>query len=80
VTISLGYVGDSVLNSLSDVVMAGFGFLVALRSRFWVSVALIVLMEVVCLFWVRDNLTLNVIMLLYPLDAIKEWQSVGQPL
>lgn len=77
VTIALGYVGDSVLNSVSDVVMAGIGFVIARYSKFWVSVFLIIAMELGCLFWVRDNLTLNIIMLVYPLEALKEWQSVG---
>ncbi len=77
VTISLGYVGDSVLNSVSDIVFAGIGFWISRYSKFWVSVFLIILMELGCLFWVRDNLTLNVVMLAYPLDSIKVWQSVG---
>lgn len=77
VTISLGYVGDSVLNSVSDVMFAGIGFVVSKYSKFWVSVALIIAMEVGCFFWVRDNLTLNVIMLVYPLESIKVWQSAG---
>ncbi|MSU55500.1 MAG: DUF2585 family protein [Candidatus Taylorbacteria bacterium] len=77
VTISLGYVGDSVLNSVSDVVFAGLGFLMAWFSRVWMTVALIVIFEVGCLFWVRDNLTLNVIMLVSPSETIKEWQSEG---
>ena len=77
VTISLGYVGDSVLNSVSDVLMVALGFYIARFSKFWVSVMLVILMEVGCLFWVRDNLTLNIIMLAYPLESIKDWQSVG---
>src|SRR3989344_3056863 len=78
VTIAQGYVGDSILNSVSDVVFAGFGFIISRFSKFWISVVLIVLMEVGCLFWVRDNLTLNVIMLVYPSETIKTWQSEGQ--
>lgn len=78
VTISLGYVGDSILNSLSDIMFAGLGFLLAKRSGFWISVFIIIVLEVGCLFWVRDNLTLNIIMLLYPIKAIQVWQSVGQ--
>ena len=76
-TIAQGYVGDSVLNSVSDIVMAGIGFVVARFSRVWVTVALIILMEVGCLFWIRDNLTLNVVMLAYPIESLKVWQSVG---
>lgn len=77
VTVSLGYVGDSVLNSLSDIVFAGTGFIISRFSKFWVSVLFIVMMEVGCLFWVRDNLTLNIVMLLYPIKSIQVWQSAG---
>jgi hypothetical protein len=80
VTISLGYVGDSVLNSLCDIGFAGLGFLVAWRARPWVTVLVIVAMEVGTALWVRDNLTLNIIMLVHPVDAIKAWQLAGSPL
>jgi hypothetical protein len=76
-TIAVGYVGDSILNSISDIFFAGLGFIFAMRMPPWVSVALLIFMEVGCLLWVRDNLTLNVIMLIYPFDAIKVWQSAG---
>jgi hypothetical protein len=79
-TIALGYVGDSVMNSLSDIGMMSLGFLFASRVRPWVSVAAVVAMEVGCALWVRDNLTLNIIMLLHPVEAIKAWQAAGQPL
>ena len=78
-TIALGYEGDSVLNSMSDVLMMALGFLFACRARPWVTVAAIVVMEVGCAWCVRDNLTLNVIMLVHPLDAIKQWQLAGAP-
>jgi hypothetical protein len=80
VTISLGYVGDSVLNSVSDIFFAGLGFIFAWRARLWVTICVILAMEVGTAIWVRDNLTLNVIMLIHPIEAIKEWQSAGQPL
>ena len=79
-TIALGYVGDSVLNSCSDVAMMALGFWFASRARIWISVAAVLAMEVFCLLWVRDNLTLNVIMLIHPIDALKAWQSAGQPM
>lgn len=79
VTISLGYVGDSVLNSLSDILMMCLGYLVASRSRPWLSVALVVIAEIGMAWWVRDNLTLNIIMLVHPIDAIRAWQMAGQP-
>jgi hypothetical protein len=79
-TIALGYIGDSVMNSLSDISMMSLGFLFASRVRPWVSVAAVSIMEVGCALWVRDNLTLNIIMLLHPVEAIKAWQAAGQPL
>ena len=79
-TIALGYVGDSVLNSCSDIAMMALGFWFASRTKIWVSVVAVLAMEVFCLLWVRDNLTLNIIMLIHPIDALKAWQSAGQPL
>ena len=79
-TIALGYVGDSVLNSCSDIAMMALGFWIASRVKIWVSVTAVLAMEVFCLLWVRDNLTLNVIMLIHPIEAIKAWQSAGQPM
>lgn len=79
VTISLGYEGDSILNSLSDIAFAGLGFWFALRQRVRVSVVTIVVLELATLWWVRDNLTLNIIMLLCPIEAIRQWQSAIAP-
>ncbi len=76
-TISLGYVGDSVLNSLSDVCLMMIGFLIANRFRVRTCVALIILIEAGLLVTVRDNLTLNIIMLIYPIKAILDWQRGG---
>lgn len=70
-TIALGYVGDSIMNSLSDIVMMSLGFLFASRARPWMSVLAVLVMEIGCAIWVRDNLTLNIIMLLHPFAAIK---------
>ena len=77
ITISIGYVGDSILNSLSDIFMAMLGFFIAARTRVWISITIFVAVEIALLFWVRDNLTLNIIMLIYPISAIRAWQSVG---
>jgi hypothetical protein len=79
VTIALGYDGDSVLNSLSDVGMMSLGFLLAFRLRPWITVTVFVAMELACALWIRDNLTLNIIMLLYPVEAIRHWQMIGRP-
>lgn len=74
-TAALGYTGDSVLNSMSDVAMMGLGFLLARRLPLWASIAIVLVLELVPLFIIRDNLTLNVWMLLAPNDALKAWQS-----
>jgi hypothetical protein len=78
-TIAQGYDGDSVMNSLSDIVMMTLGFLIASRVRPWVSVAILLTMEIGCALWIRDNLTLNVIMLIHPIAAIKSWQMAARP-
>lgn len=74
-TVTQGYVGDSVLNSVFDVVWMAGGFLIAKTARVWVTVALFVVIEVGLLLWVRDNLTINIIMLTHPIPAIREWQA-----
>lgn len=77
VTIAQGYIGDSILNSVSDIVMAALGFLIAWRLRVVQSIAFVVVTELVLLVLIRDNLTLNIIMLVWPIDAIRAWQMVG---
>lgn len=77
VTANWGYSGDSVLNSGADILWMSFGFWLALRLPVRVTVALAVIGELVAGYVVRDNLTLNVIMLLFPLEAIAEWQAAG---
>ncbi|MEY2664271.1 MAG: hypothetical protein RIT04_79 [Candidatus Parcubacteria bacterium] len=78
-TIAVGYVGDSILNSVSDVIMMSLGFLIARLTKVWVVIVLIVVFELGCLWWVRDNLTLNVIMLVHPSESIKTWQGEVAP-
>jgi hypothetical protein len=75
VTISLDYYGDSVLNSVSDIVAMIVGFLLAARLPVRITVLLTIALELFVLYYVRDNLTLNIIMLIYPLDAIRQWQA-----
>jgi hypothetical protein len=77
-TISLGYEGDSVLNSLSDIACAGVGFLIARRLGWSWGLAVFIVVEVAVVWLIRDNLTFNVLMLLFPLPAIKEWQMGGR--
>jgi hypothetical protein len=76
-TAALGYNGDSVLNSMSDITMMAIGFLIARKLPAWGSVVLLVVLELVPLFVIRDNLTLNIWMLLAPNAAIAAWQSAG---
>lgn len=77
-TIAIGYDGDSVLNSACDVLFMSVGFLIAHSAVLRTTILLVVVMELGCLFWVRDNLTLNVIMLVRPVEAIKIWQAAGR--
>jgi Protein of unknown function (DUF2585) len=74
-TISLDYFGDSVINSLGDILSFSFGFWLAYKLRFRLSLLFFVLVETILLLWIRDSLILNIIMLVYPLDAIKKWQT-----
>ena len=74
-TIAIGYTGDSVLNTLSDIAMMALGFWLARRLPAWLIVALAVALELAALLAVRDNLTLNVWMFLFPTDAVRAWQA-----
>ena len=74
-TISLDYYGDSVLNSTADILAMVAGFFLAAKAPVWATLVLAIALELFTGFMIRDNLTLNIIMLLWPLDAIKEWQG-----
>lgn len=74
-TASFDYFGDSIVNSIADVAACALGFWVAARLGAWRSLAFFVLVELLLIFWIRDSLLINILMLMYPVDAIKAWQS-----
>lgn len=76
-TISLDYFGDSVINSVADMSAMIFGFWLARVLPVWASVALFFLAEAVTIYLIRDGLLLNVLMLVWPLEAVRNWQSAG---
>ena len=75
-TVALGYTGDSILNSLvGDVASFLLGFWIAKKLGLWWSVGIFLAVDLAMLFWMRDNLALNVLMLLWPIDAVRKWQA-----
>jgi len=74
-TLALDYFGDSVINSLSDIGSMAFGFFLASRLPVRVVVILAIFMELAVGYWIHDNLTLNIIQLIHPVDAINRWQQ-----
>ena len=74
-TMALNYFGDSILNSAMDTAWMAVGFLAAWRLPVWLTVSVAIFFELLTAYVIRDNLTLNVIMLVWPVDAIKTWQG-----
>ncbi|PPJ45079.1 hypothetical protein C0075_04705 [Rhizobium sp. KAs_5_22] len=74
-TMAVGYTGDSILNSAMDTVAMVLGFLFAARTPVWLTVTLAIGFEVATAIVIRDNLTLNVLMLVWPVEAVKAWQA-----
>jgi len=74
-TAAIGYSGDSVLNSMSDILMMALGFLVARKVSLWASIFLLIALEIIPLFVIRDNLTLNIWALLAPNADVQAWQA-----
>lgn len=77
-TMSLDYYGDSIINSVFDILSMIVGFWLASVLPVGVIIGLAVFFELFTGYVIRDNLTLNVLMLIHPIDAIKAWQSAGQ--
>lgn len=79
VTASLDYFGDSIVNSFGDGVAMLVGFFLAARLPVLASILIVIGMELLAAWVIRDNLTLNIIMLAWPLEAVREWQVQGMP-
>jgi hypothetical protein len=76
-TISLNYYGDSIVNVLGDLVACALGYGAAMLLPLWGSAAVFLAIEAVLALWIRDNLLLNIVMLIYPSEAIRAWQMGG---
>lgn len=74
-TLALDYYGDSIANSLGDIFCCGFGFWLACKLKFRRSLLLFLLVEIVLLVWIHDSLLLNIVMLIHPIEAVKQWQN-----
>jgi hypothetical protein len=73
-TASLDYFGDSIMNSVGDVLACAIGFAIAAKLGWWKSLAFFILVELALLVWIRDGLLLNILMLIYPMEWVKTWQ------
>jgi hypothetical protein len=77
ITISWGYTGDSILNSVCDILAMWIGFIFARYVPWWIALLVVIALELFVGYMIRDNLTLNVLMLLYPFEGIRAWQVGG---
>lgn len=76
-TASLDYFGDSIANSIGDIVACAIGFIIAYELKFWRSLLLFLIIEIILILTINDSLLINILMLIYPLEAIKAWQTGG---
>jgi hypothetical protein len=74
-TISLDYYGDSVINSVSDILVMVLGYFMAARLPVWLTVTIAIALELFVGAMIRDNLTLNVLSFVWPVDAVLNWQQ-----
>lgn len=74
-TIALGYYGDSIVNSMGDILACAAGYLIAFLIPAWASVVVVLAVEMILVLWIRDSLLINIIMLVHPIEAIRTWQS-----
>ena len=75
-TVSLDYYGDSIANSVSDYGMCLAGAVLARKASWQISVSIFVTFELICVIWIRDSLLLNILMLVWPVDAVRQWQAI----
>lgn len=73
-TAALGYHGDTVVNSLGDIICCGIGFMMARKLGWRRSIVVFVATELVLLIWIRDSLLLEILTLIHPINAVKVWQ------
>jgi len=76
-TASLDYFGDSIANSVGDIFACALGFIIAYELKFWRSLLLFLIIEIILILTINDSLLINILMLIYPLEAIKAWQTGG---
>jgi hypothetical protein len=76
-TVSFDYYGDSIINSLGDVIIIIPGLIMAKILPVWLNILIFIVVELTLLFTIKDNLTLNILMLIYPIEAIRTWQLGG---
>ena len=73
-TAAFGYLGDTIANSCGDLLCCSLGFFIARALGFHRALAVFIATELILLWWMRDNLTLNLVMLIYPIESLKAWQ------
>jgi len=74
-TAARGYFGDTIVNSLGDILACGLGYLLARWLGYRRSAVVFLLVELFLVLWIRDSLLLNILMLLFPVEWIKQWQA-----